>query len=128
MSGLYVAWRLLQQDNPPRIVILDKNNRTGGRLDSDVVHFPDHADVKEEEGGMRFTFDLMDDLMALFAILGIDDQIVPFPMNSGGNNRLLFRDRPFDNARVQGERLRDLERAVPPRARRTAQEPELDDR
>jgi monoamine oxidase len=101
MSGLYVAWRLLQQENPPSIVILDKNNRTGGRLDSDVIHFPDHEDVKEEEGGMRFTFDLMDDLMALFAILGIDDQIVPFPMNSGGNNRLLFRDRPFDNAQAQ---------------------------
>lgn len=98
MSGLYVAWRLLQQENPPSIVILDKNNRTGGRLDSDVVHFPDHEDVKEEEGGMRFTFDLMDDLMALLAILDIDDQIVPFPMNSGGNNRLLFRDRAFDNA------------------------------
>ena len=97
MAGLYVAWRLRQLENPPDIVILDKNNRTGGRLDSDVIHFPDHEDVKEEEGGMRFTFNLMDDLMALFAILGIDDQIVPFPMDSGGNNRLLFRDHPFDN-------------------------------
>ncbi|MDP2710679.1 MAG: FAD-dependent oxidoreductase [Solirubrobacteraceae bacterium] len=100
MSGLYVAWRLLQQENPPSIVIVDKNNRTGGRLDSDVVHFPDHEDVKEEEGGMRFTFDLMDDLMALLAILGIEDQIVPFPMNSGGNNRLLYRDRAFNNAQA----------------------------
>ena len=101
MSGLYVAWRLLQQDNPPRIVILDKNNRTGGRLDSDVVHFPDHADVREEEGGMRFTFDLMDDLMALLATLGIDDQIVPFPMDSAGNNRLLFRNHAFSNAEAK---------------------------
>ncbi len=101
MSGLYVAWRLLQLENPPNIVILDKNNRTGGRLDSDVIHFPDHEEVKEEEGGMRFTFDLMDDLMALLAILGIDDQIVPFPMNSGGNNRLLYRDRAFNQARAK---------------------------
>ena len=101
MSGLYVAWRLLQQENPPHIVILDKNNRTGGRLDSDVIHFPDHEDVKEEEGGMRFTFDLMDDLMALFATLGIEEQIIPFPMNSGGNNRLLFRDRAFNNGQAK---------------------------
>ena len=105
-----------QLKNPPNIVILDKNNRTGGRLDSDVIHFPDHEEVKEEEGGMRFTFDLMDDLMALFAILGIDDQIVPFPMNSGGNNRLLYRDRPFDNAQCEGGRLPDLERPLPPQA------------
>ena len=101
MSGLYVAWRLRQLENPPDIVILDKNNRTGGRLDSDVIHFPHHEEVKEEEGGMRFTFDLMDNLMALFAILGIDDQIVPFPMNSGGSNRLLFRDCAFDNLKAK---------------------------
>jgi monoamine oxidase len=101
MSGLYVAWRLRQQENPPDVVILDMNDRTGGRLDSDVIHFPDHEDVKEEEGGMRFTFDLMDDLMALFAILGLEDQIVPFPMNSGGNNRLLYRDHAFNKAESQ---------------------------
>lgn len=100
MSGLYVAWRLLQEKNPPNIVILDKNNRTGGRLDSDVIHFPNHENVKEEEGGMRFTFDLMNDLMALFAILGLEDEIVPFPMDSGGNNRLFYRGIPFDKAQA----------------------------
>jgi monoamine oxidase len=101
MSGLYVAWRLSQLENPPNVVILDKINRTGGRLDSDVIHFPDHEAVKEEEGGMRFTFDLMDDLMALFAILEIDNQIVPFPMNSGGNNRLFYRGRAFNNSEAK---------------------------
>ncbi len=97
MSGLYVTWRLLRENPDLRICVLDKLDRTGGRLDSDVVHFPD-ADVKEEEGGMRFTFDTMDDLMTLFLMLGIDDQIVPFPMSSGGNNRLYFRGRAFTNA------------------------------
>lgn len=108
MSGLYVAWRLLELDKPEeertqhrKVVVLEKINRTGGRLDSDVVHFPDHDDVKEEEGGMRFTFDLMDDLMALFAMLDISDQIVPFPMNSGGNNRLFFRGHAFTNAEAK---------------------------
>lgn len=97
MSGLYVTWRLLREDPTLRICILDKLDRTGGRLDSDVIDV-DGAEVKEEEGGMRFTFDTMDDLMSLFLILGLDDQIVPFPMNSGGANRLYFRARPFTNA------------------------------
>ena len=97
MSGLYVTWRLLREDPDLRICVLEKINRTGGRLDSDVVHFP-AADVKEEEGGMRFTFDTMDDLMALFLTLGIDDQIVPFPMGSDGNNRFCFRGRSFSKA------------------------------
>lgn len=97
MSGLYIAWRLLQQENPPSVVILDRNNRTGGRLQSDVIDFPDHLKVKEEEGGMRFTFYLMDDLMALLSTLEIDDQIVPFPMAVDGNNRLFYRGRGFNN-------------------------------
>ncbi len=103
MSGLYVAWRLLQCEKAPNVVILDRINRTGGRLDSDVVRFPNQDEVKEEEGGMRFTFDLMDDLMALFAILGIDDQIVPFPMNSGGNNRLYYRGHAFTNNEAKAD-------------------------
>lgn len=98
MAGLYLTWRLLQQDPTRRIVILETLSRTGGRLDSDVIDFGTADQVKEEEGGMRFTFDLMDDLMALLVTLGIDDQVVPFPMDSGGNNRLHFRGRSFTQA------------------------------
>ena len=106
MAGLYTAWRLINEKNypPGDIVILEKLNRTGGRLDSDLVHFKGGATVKEEEGGMRFTFDSMDNLMALFMTLPqanengepksedelIAKQIVPFPMQSGGNNKLYF--------------------------------------
>ncbi len=101
MAGLYVSWRLLREDPAREICILERIDRTGGRLDSDVIRFDDGERVKEEEGGMRFTFDTMDDLMSLFLILGIDDQIVPFPMNSGGNNRLHFRGHAFTNAEAR---------------------------
>lgn len=97
MAGLYATWRILDDNPNADVFIIDKSNRTGGRLDSDVVKIGT-AEVKEEEGGMRFTFDQMDNLMSLFMILNIDDQIVPFPMNSGGNNRLLFRGHSFNNA------------------------------
>ena len=103
MSGLYVAWRLLMEDPNRSICILDRINRTGGRLDSDRVHFPDGTVVKEEQGGMRFTFDTMDDLMSLFLLLGLDAEIVPFPMNSGGNNRLYFRGQAFTNATAKAD-------------------------
>ena len=110
MAGLYTAWRLINEKGYKRedVVILEKLNRTGGRLDSDLIKFKDIT-VKEEEGGMRFTFDSMDNLMSLFMTLPtanengkpnpdkdiIARQIVPFPMNSGGNNKLYFRGVPF---------------------------------
>lgn len=97
MSALYNAWRILTEDPNADVVILEKSWRTGGRLDSDLIEFPGGDTVKEEEGGMRFTFDSMDNLMALFMILGIDSDIVPFPMQTGGNNRLCFRGRSFNN-------------------------------
>ncbi|NOU50297.1 FAD-dependent oxidoreductase [Pseudoalteromonas sp. JBTF-M23] len=104
MSGLYSAWRLQNETDENNFVILERSDRTGGRLDSDLIKFnnqkkgpnqPDTITVKEEQGGMRFLFDGMDDLMALFLKLDLQDDIVPFPMNSGGNNRLYFRGQSF---------------------------------
>ena len=112
MAGLYTAWRLINETDLKRedIVILEKLNRTGGRLDSDLIDFKEgdkNFVVKEEEGGMRFTFDSMDNLMSLFMTLPLTDKdkpkpdtriaddIVPFPMSSDGNNRLFFRGVPF---------------------------------
>ncbi len=97
MSGLYSTWRLLNETDSDDIVILERSHRTGGRLDSDLIEFGDGDVVKEEEGGMRFTFDMMDDLMALFMDLDLSQYIVPFPMKSGGNNRLYFRGESFNN-------------------------------
>lgn len=96
MSGLYSTWRLINEKNEDDIVILEASERTGGRLDSDLIKFPDGNTVKEEQGGMRFLFDNMDDLMALFMKLDLADMIVPFPMNSSGKNRLYFRGYAFD--------------------------------
>ncbi|MGB1090777.1 MAG: flavin monoamine oxidase family protein, partial [Oceanobacter sp.] len=104
MSGLYSAWRLQEEKGITDVAIFEQLNRTGGRLDSDLVEFnnldkspgqPDTITVKEEQGGMRFLFNDMDDLMALFLMLDLQDQIVPFPMNSGGNNRLYYRGKSF---------------------------------
>ena len=96
MSGLYSSWRLINEAGENDVVILEASDRTGGRLDSDLIEFPDGEVVKEEQGGMRFLFDNMDDLMALFLKLDLADQIVPFPMNSSGNNRLYFRGESFN--------------------------------
>lgn len=100
MAGLYATWRVLDKNPEASILIFEKSDRTGGRLDSDLIHFRDgHKEetVKEEEGGMRFTLDLMDNLMALFLILGLDTEVVPFPMGPNGNNRLFFRGSSFTN-------------------------------
>lgn len=97
MSSLYSAWRILENNPRADLVILEKACRTGGRLDSDLIDFPHHEVVKEEEGGMRFTFDDMDNLMALLLTLELDDEIVPFPMKVNGNNRLCFRGQSFSS-------------------------------
>lgn len=96
MSSLYTAWRLLKADPKLKIAILERIDRTGGRLDSDLINIHENI-VKEEEGGMRFTFNSMDNLMSLFLYLDILQDIVPFPMSSDGNNRLYFRSQPMTN-------------------------------
>ncbi|MBQ4836230.1 MULTISPECIES: FAD-dependent L-amino acid oxidase [Pseudoalteromonas] len=108
MSGLYSAWRLQQEAQCQDLAIFERSNRTGGRLDSDLIKFnnlrsnePKTITVKEEQGGMRFLFDGMDDLMALFLKLNLQNDIVPFPMNSGGNNRLFFRGESFSVSDAQ---------------------------
>jgi hypothetical protein len=104
MSGLYSAWRLQEELGIDDIAIFERSNRTGGRLDSDLIEFknlkegpeqPKTIAVKEEQGGMRFLFEGMDDLMTLFLKLNLQNDIVPFPMNSGGDNRLFFRGKSF---------------------------------
>ena len=101
MAGLYCAWRILTKkpsDTPINIVIVERLNRTGGRLDTDLIKIEDadgtgQATVREEEGGMRFNYS-MSELMSLFAALRLCDEIVPFPMK-GKNNRYYFRGRGF---------------------------------
>lgn len=110
MSGLYSAWRLKEEAEINDLAIFERSDRTGGRLDSDLIEFKNHKEgdnqsetitVKEEQGGMRFLFEDMDDLMSLFLMLNLQDQIVPFPMNSGGNNRLYHRGKSFTVAEAE---------------------------
>ena len=116
MSSLYTAWRILENDPQADLLILEKSGRTGGRLDSDLIKFPGERVVKEEEGGMRFTFDGMDNLMALLLTLDLAEDIVPFPMKVDGNNRLCFRGKSFNNTSANADNFgvwEDLYRLLP---------------
>ncbi len=102
VSGLYCARRLIEQDPTRRIVIVERLNRVGGRLDTDLVEVAAGDVVREEEGGMRFNYD-MTELMQLTNELGLCDGIVPFPMGSnvtglGNTNRFWLRGRSFTAA------------------------------
>lgn len=94
VSGLYCAQRLLNHDPDIRVLVVERLNRTGGRLDSDLIRIGEST-VREEEGGMRFN-DGMVELMTLLKSLGLCDQIVPFPMSSKNDtNRYLLRGHAF---------------------------------
>lgn len=96
VSGLYAAWRLLENDPSLNISIIERLNRVGGRLDTDLICIKDKYDedcttVRDEEGGMRFTYE-MKELMSLINALKLCDQIVDFPMTT---NRYHVRGRSF---------------------------------
>jgi phytoene dehydrogenase-like protein len=97
IAGLYCAWRYLEKNPGQTVVVLERLNRPGGRLQTDLVDLDaaggEKVVVRDEEGGMRFNYS-MTELMALFRAMGLCDQIVPFPM-SGENNRYLFRGHGF---------------------------------
>ncbi len=101
ISGLYCAWRLIEQDPSRRITVIERLNRTGGRLQTDIINVRPGEVVREEEGGMRFNYG-MTELMQLNYALGLCDDIVPFPMSSDINgvntNRFLLRGRTFTAA------------------------------
>jgi hypothetical protein len=99
VSGLYAAWRLMNEDKNLKVTIIERLNRTGGRLDTDLIRAKDEkgqpVEIREEEGGMRFTYE-MKSLMSLFAALGLCNDIVDFPMSDPSmNNRYFFRGRGF---------------------------------
>ena len=99
-AGLYTAYRFLDAHPGADVVVLDRLNRPGGRLQSDLVEFEVDGEtvvVRDEEGGMRFNYQ-MTELMALFKALGLCDQVVPFPMapiEGANHNRYNFRGFPF---------------------------------
>ena len=83
VAGLYCAYRLLKENKATDVVIIERLNRIGGRLDTDLIQVKgadgDEETVRDEEGGMRFNYG-MHQLMALNGALDLCDSIVPFPM------------------------------------------------
>jgi len=127
ISGLYCAWRLKAHQPALRIALVERLNRIGGRLDSDLIEVVPGQVVREEEGGMRCNFDMVE-LQRLLQAMKLCDQIVPFPMGSnlpglGNTNRFLVRGRRFTAAeaaaggnRIWGElyALADEEKGLSP--------------
>lgn len=102
VAGLYTAWRILLDTPEQHVLIVDRLNRTGGRLDSDLVNIPTaqgEATVRDEEGGMRFNYG-MTELMSVFGALDLCDEIVDFPM-SDPRNRFFLRGRGFTVAEAE---------------------------
>ncbi len=121
IAGLYTAYRILKENPEQKIVIYERLNRFGGRLQSDLIEVDEDtkemflpigggllmADqnaeytVKEEEGGMRFTYK-MTELIALINELGIPmKEIVPFPMKSETQgNRICVRGHSMNNKQI----------------------------
>ncbi|WP_020568140.1 FAD-dependent oxidoreductase [Neolewinella persica] len=119
IAGLYTAYRLLEHKPKLKIAIFERLNRTGGRLNSDIIKLTNNGKlvkgkkkqdvntIKEEQGGMRFN-DSMEELMNLIRKLDLEDQIVPFPMKSEvvlkegeapvNTNRFFFRGHGFSVA------------------------------
>ncbi len=103
VSGLYCAWRLKKdpKHRDANIVILEKLDRTGGRLQTDLVKIKglstngqsEVQEVREEEGGMRFN-QSMKELLTLIGELDLCHQLVSFPMGDE-NNRFCFRGESF---------------------------------
>ncbi len=107
ISGLYCAWRLARARPEATIAVIERLDRTGGRLDTDIVEVKPGERVREEEGGMRFNYG-MAELMNLNKALGLCDQIVDFPMSSADDtNRYNIRGRAFTvaEAKAGGHRI-----------------------
>ena len=107
ISGLYCALKLLEKSESveeldiKKMIILEKSDRWGGRLDTDIIPLKgtdgETGVVKEEEGAMRFTYPDKKDpesksnmplLAALIKDLQMEDHVFPFFMTpqdlSGG--------------------------------------------
>lgn len=134
IAGLYAAYRISEKHPEWDIAIFERLNRTGGRLDSDIIELNDKGEIpsaedraagnvnsiKEEEGGMRFNKG-MDELMALIEELDLCEESIPFPMSSNvdgeNTNRFFFRGRAFTVAEAKAsnqqiwKELYDLEKA-----------------
>jgi lysine 2-monooxygenase len=107
VSGLFAAWRLLNNDPSLKITIVDKLGRVGGRLQTTTVQIQgqdsNYYTVKDEEGGMRFVPESAG-MPYLWKLLNYyTSQSIPrfnitnFPMGDD-NNRYYVRGQGFTRA------------------------------
>ena len=117
VSGLFAAYRLLNNNPGLNVVITEKLGRSGGRLQTTFVDIKDSngdpVTVHDEEGGMRFVPETnpkypgvkrMQHLWKLIRNFGLET--VPFVMGDG-NNRYYARGRSFtvDEAKANNNAL-----------------------
>jgi Flavin containing amine oxidoreductase len=102
MAGLFAAWRLLTNNPGLNVIIVDKLNRSGGRLETTTVQITgidgNQYTVKDEEGGMRFVPQISGGMQNLWKLIDMFNLTpVPFAMGDD-NNRYYFRGQSFSFA------------------------------
>lgn len=103
MSGLFAAWRLLNEVSPrPQITIIEKQDQVGGRLETTFVDITgkdgEKYSVHDEDGGMRFVPEGsgMQHLWKLLNQLKDNYSLNPVNFEMGDeNNRYYLRGRSF---------------------------------
>ena len=118
ISGLYCAMKLmehsdlLEERGVKSILIMEKSDRWGGRLDTDIVKVESSDEgkkiIKEEEGAMRFTYHRdpesspksnMPLLSDLIRDLQFEDEVLPFFMEPQAKNPPHTKTVPNCNSR-----------------------------
>ncbi|KAI6649653.1 hypothetical protein LOD99_6657 [Oopsacas minuta] len=82
VSGLYCAYKLNEKYPKKTICIIEKLDRIGGLLESNLVTINGKT-IKQEEGGMRFY--KTSEIYKLAIELGLEKEIVPFSMGNKYN-------------------------------------------
>lgn len=109
MSGLFAAWRLLNEVSPgPKVTLVEKQDQVGGRLETTFVDITGKDgkkySVHDEDGGMRFVPEGsgMQHLWKLINQLGDDYNLHPVDFVMGDeNNRYYLRGRSFTQKEVK---------------------------
>ena len=84
VAGLYSSWRLLSSSDPPKLILLESQDRLGGRLATADVEVGGQR-IRVEEGGMRF---LDRHLYLQWLLKHMPEEIVDFGM--GGEQNFYF--------------------------------------
>ena len=95
VSGIYCAYELKKKGvATKRMHVMERLNRTGGLLKSEIVEINGHK-IKQEEGGMRFF--KHHKVYNLAVELGLGEEITEFKMG-GANNLNYMRGKHFTHS------------------------------